>query len=265
MTLEDFQSQLLGHEQLLEHQVATTKPTSFAMFSQRTPTKPKYNNNFKKSSNPSSFNKNFQSNPPKRPYFSSPSSSQGRSYSRPPNNFNRASPFNPSSLNEILCQICGKVNHQALNCFHQMDYAFQGRHPPSDLAVMVAQTNSVQDEDNWLADSGANTHITDGLENLIIQQPYKGNETVAVGNGSGLGICHTNSSSFQTSDSTMLYLNDILLCPDDAANFISINKFCCDNDYQFILTATYFLIQDNLTRRILLQGPSKDGHYPIQL
>jgi hypothetical protein len=85
---------------------------------------------------------------------------------------------------------------------------------------MVDQTNFVQDEDNWLADSGANTHITAGLENLTIQQPYKGNETVIVGNGSGLGICHIGSSSFQTSYSTMFYLNDILHCPDAAANLL---------------------------------------------
>jgi hypothetical protein len=146
MTLEDFQSQLLGHEQPLEHQAATTKHTSFAMFSQRTLAKPKYNSNFKKSSNLGSFNRNFQSNLPKRPSFSSSGSSQGRSYSRPPNNLTRASPFNSGSSNKIYCQLCVRMNHQALDCFHRMDYAFQGRHPPSNLAAMVAQTNSVQDE-----------------------------------------------------------------------------------------------------------------------
>jgi hypothetical protein len=118
------------------------------MSSQRTPAKPKYNSNFKKSSNHGSFNMNFQSKPPKRPYFSYPSSSQGRSYFGPPSNFTKASPFNHGSLNKIPCQICGRVNHQALDCFHLMDYAFQGHHPPSDLAAMVAQTNSIQDEDN---------------------------------------------------------------------------------------------------------------------
>jgi hypothetical protein len=138
MTLEEFQSQLLGHEQLLEHQAATTEHISFAMFSQRTPAKPKYNNNFKKSSNPDSFNRNFQSNPSKRPYFFSPSSSQGRSYSGPPSNFTRASPFNLGSSNKIPCQIYGIMNPQALNCFHRMDYAFQGHHPPLDLIAMVA-------------------------------------------------------------------------------------------------------------------------------
>jgi hypothetical protein len=35
MTLEEFQTQLLGHEQLLEHQAATVEHSSFAMFSKR--------------------------------------------------------------------------------------------------------------------------------------------------------------------------------------------------------------------------------------
>jgi len=29
------------------------------------------------------------------------------------------------------CQICGKSNHNALDCYHIMDYTFQGRHPPT--------------------------------------------------------------------------------------------------------------------------------------
>jgi hypothetical protein len=61
---------------------------------------------------------------------------------------------------------------------------------------MVSQSNNLQDEDEWLADRGANTHITNDLENLTLQQPYQGDKIVAVGNGSGLGIPHTGSSSF---------------------------------------------------------------------
>jgi hypothetical protein len=55
-----------------------------------------------------------------------------------------------------------------------MDYTFQGRHPPSELAAMVAHPNAVSEEDDWLADSGANNHITTNLENLSINQPYNG-------------------------------------------------------------------------------------------
>lgn len=40
------------------------------------------------------------------------------------------------------CQICGKKNHQTFDCYHRMDYSYQGRHPPTQLATMVAHTNT---------------------------------------------------------------------------------------------------------------------------
>lgn len=53
-----------------------------------------------------------------------------------------------------------------------MDYAFQGRNPPTQLAAMVAHTNAAYEDQQWLADSGANAQITSELENLQIQQPF---------------------------------------------------------------------------------------------
>ncbi|RVW12701.1 Retrovirus-related Pol polyprotein from transposon RE1 [Vitis vinifera] len=78
-----------------------------------------------------------------------------------------------------------------------MDYAYQGRHPPTQLAAMVAHSNAEQEEETWFADSGANQHITANLEHLTLQQPYTGQENVAVGNGQGLSIAHTGYSSHQ--------------------------------------------------------------------
>jgi hypothetical protein len=49
-----------------------------------------------------------------------------------------------------------------------MDYAFQGRIPPTQLAAMVVHTNFAYEEQQWLANSGANAHITNQLENLKI-------------------------------------------------------------------------------------------------
>uniref|UniRef100_A0A2N9H8F5 Integrase catalytic domain-containing protein n=1 Tax=Fagus sylvatica TaxID=28930 RepID=A0A2N9H8F5_FAGSY len=37
------------------------------------------------------------------------------------------------SNNQPMCQICGKIGHQALDCYHRMDFAYQGRHPPVSL------------------------------------------------------------------------------------------------------------------------------------
>ena len=68
------------------------------------------------------------------------------------------------------CQICGRINHSAIDCYHCMDYAFQGHNPSTQLAAMVAHSNSGYEEQNWLADSGANAQITNQLENLQFQQ-----------------------------------------------------------------------------------------------
>ena len=199
------------------------------MFSQRVQPKQRFN----------SFKRNFPNSKnfdQKRPFSTaSPQGTpnrffsrqpQGSPFSRSPNNFNpnRAATSRNLSANKISCQICGRDSHQALDCFHRMDFLFQGRHPPSDLSAMASQSNALEDEDHWLAYSGANIHITPNLDNLTIQQPYKGNETVATGNVSGLGISHTSSSSF-TSSNSLLNLNDILHCPDAAADLLLINKF----------------------------------------
>jgi hypothetical protein len=86
-------------------------------------------------------------------------------------------------------QICGKSGHQALDYFHKMNYSYQGKHPPPQLAAMATQSNATYDEDQeWLADSGANAYITNNLENLTIQQPFEGNEMFVVGNEAGLKI-----------------------------------------------------------------------------
>ena len=46
-----------------------------------------------------------------------------------------------------------------------MDFSYQGRHSPPQLAAMAAQTNV---DPEWFADSGANAHITNNLENVTI-------------------------------------------------------------------------------------------------
>ncbi|KAL6324735.1 hypothetical protein AAG906_017075 [Vitis piasezkii] len=122
------------------------------------------------------------------------------------------------------------------NCFHRMDYAYQGRHPPTQLAAMVAHSNAEQEEETWFADSGANQHITANLEHLTLQQPYTGQENVAVGNGQA------------------------------SANLLSINQFCLDNNCLFILTGTHYFVKDIQAGRHSLEGGVKGSlSNPIRL
>ena len=147
-----------------------------------------------------------------------------------------------------------------------MNYSYQGRHPPPQLAAMEAQSNDLyDDEQEWLVDSGANSHITNNLENLTIQQPFEGNDMVAVGNGSGLKIDNVGSTLLHSSNSSSdFHLKNVLHCPNASANILSIQLFFVDNDCHFILFSSHFFVKDNRTKAILLEGKSENGLYPLQ-
>ena len=87
---------------------------------------------------------------------------------------------------------------------------------------------------------------------------------MAVGNGSGLPIANTGSTTLTAQNSTF-QLKNVLHCPDVPVNLLSIQKFCAENDCFFILTATYFLVKEIRTGRVLLHGHGRDGLYPIPL
>ena len=74
------------------------------------------------------------------------------------------------------CQICGKMGHTGLDCYHRMDFAYQGKNPPTKLAAMATTSNTaiLGNSDPWLTDSGASDHITANLNNLISQSQCKG-------------------------------------------------------------------------------------------
>ena len=64
-----------------------------------------------------------------------------------------------------------------------MNFAYQGKNPPSKLVAMAATNNPSQIGDMWLTNSGATNHITSNPNNLTTQAPYTGSDQVAVGNG----------------------------------------------------------------------------------
>jgi len=128
---------------------------------------------------------------------------------------------------------------------------------------MAAQTNAIHEDPKWFADSGANAHITNNLNNLTIQQSFEGNDTVEVGNGSGLNIDNAGSTLLHTPNS-VFHLNKLLHCPNASANLISIQRFCVDNHCYFILTASHFFVKDLITKATLLEGKAENGLYPMR-
>jgi len=255
---EDFQTELLNYEQILEAHQKPLQPDEghFAFHLHKHKSQ--------------QFHKKYRPRQSQhQPYSAAPpthhASSQSRLPTTPPvgKSSHHSPPFPPTS--RPPCQICGKISHQALDCYHRMDFAFQGRHPPAQLAAMAAYTQDTPEvEQPWYLDSGANHHVTSELEKLNLKQPYQGNDSVTVGNGGGLQIANTGSSLISTPIS-LFYLHKVLHCPKAFANLLSIQQFCRDNHCYFILTSTHFTIKDMQTKEILLQGPSEAGLYPIYL
>ena len=107
-----------------------------------------------------------------------------------------------------------------------MDYSYQGKNPPPHLSIMMARAHSFvaeqNDEDLWFADSGANNHVTAALDNLMLQEPIKGDDEVVAGKGTSLPI--SNIGSFVLYNSKHPFkLNHILHCPSVAPNLLSIH------------------------------------------
>jgi hypothetical protein len=101
--------------------------------------------------------------------------SRGREGGRPspnytPPNFNSPLPHSqqqfssapPVKSDRPTCQICWKRGHYAIDCYHRMDFAYQGKNPTTKLAAMASASNihHTQTAKTWLTDSSASDHIT---------------------------------------------------------------------------------------------------------
>jgi hypothetical protein len=138
-----------------------------------------------------------------------------------------------------------------------MDFAYQGKNPPTKLAAMANASNlniTQGTGETWLTDSGASDHITADLNNLNQPTLFKGPEQVSVGNGQNLPI-HTKLSLFK--------LRNVLHVPRIASNLLSVHKLCLHNNCSCYFDSNKLLIQDLPTGRVLYQGLSENGVYPI--
>jgi hypothetical protein len=178
----------------------------------------------------------------------------------------QVSQFPPQGKTERpTCQICWKMGHYAIDCYHRMDFAYQGKNPTTKLAAMASASNlqHTQNTETWLTDSGASDHITASANNLSPQVPYQGQEQVSVGNGQNLPIqtigntqLHTKFHKFQ--------LRNVLHVPRIASNLLSVHKLCLHNNCSCYFDANKLLVQDIPTGRLLYKGLSKNGVYPIE-
>lgn len=112
-------------------------------------------------------------------------------------------------------------------------------------------------------DSGATNHVTAELSNLSIQNGYKGNEKLTVGNGSQLVISHIGSTfiPIQSSvkNSRSLILKNVLWVPQITKNLLCLSQLTKDNDVIVVFDKDCCLVKDKNMRTVLLQGTLMEG------
>ena len=206
--------------------------------------------------NPSHNNKGRRRGNNARGRGRGPSSSQFNHFSPQPQGSN-------ARADRPICQICGKASHLAIDCYHMMDYAYQGMHPPTKLATMVTSSNNLMTQEQpWLADSAATNHVTSSLNHLSFPKPYTGQEHLTVGNGQNLPITHIGNSLIP-SFTFAIQLRNVLRVPSIASNLTLVHKICHDNNCSCYFDANNLLIQALAMGKVLYKGKREGGVYPI--
>ena len=85
---------------------------------------------------------------------------------------------------------------------------------------------------------------------------------MTIGNGQKLHVTHIGSGELRTT-SHNLRLDGILKDPDLASNLLTVHKLCLQNNAFYYFDAYRFFVQDLPTGKIIYEGLSKDGIYPI--
>ena len=104
-----------------------------------------------------------------------------------------------------LCQLCGHHGHRVLESRERFNRSFLGHQnvPQLQNSQSIPQAYNLnllpslipQDHTTWYPDSGATHHVTNDVHNLTNLAFYQGSDQLQIGNGSGLTIHSTGSSS----------------------------------------------------------------------
>ncbi|WVZ83847.1 hypothetical protein U9M48_030944 [Paspalum notatum var. saurae] len=156
------------------------------------------------------------------------------------------------------CQICGKLYHSALECWHRYDESYQQQNKTAGSTSVAYGVDT-----NWYADSGATDHITSELEKMTVRDKYSGPDQVHTANGTGMEISNVGHSILHT-PSRNIHLKNILHVPSARKSLASVYRLVSDNNISIEFFPNCFLIKDLVTRKVLHQGRSQGGLYPLE-
>ena len=111
-------------------------------------------------------------------------------------------------------------------------------------------------------DSGATHHFTPEFGNLTDTCVFTVDEQAMVGNGKLITISHIGNAMI-SSPMKPIHLKYVLHTPQISKQLINVTKLCYDNQAFVEFYHSHFLVKDQDSRRVLLQGILEDGLYKV--
>ena len=166
---------------------------------------------------------------------------------------------NVSQTNRLVCQVCHKLGHMTLKCYHRFDNSFSVD-LSSNMHALLTTPQKAPDL-NCYSDSRATHHLIADLANLDVKaDEYHSPDQIHIGNGLGLTVKHIVSTHLSTPTFSFL-LNDVLHVPYITKNLIYVHKFTTDTNTLIEFNPTHFIVKDRTIGKVLLCRLSKDGLY----
>lgn len=113
-----------------------------------------------------------------------------------------------------------------------------------------------------MLDSGASSHMINSMANMQNPEPYTGPEQVFIGDGKGLPILHSGSTTISTPTHQFAFKN-VMHVPHLNQNLLSANQFSIDNWCSIHLYPFHFTMNDLSLERMLFRGPVRNGFCEI--
>ncbi|KAK3028727.1 hypothetical protein RJ639_038618 [Escallonia herrerae] len=187
-------------------------------------------------------------------------------------------PVSPAKFNAIIYRNIGSDYHSIITALNlrQEPVSFYDRYAPRQQNQSPRNNNfqnsnfnasanysNVMPPPNWFPDIAANYHLTPDVNALNVVNEYTCNDQLHVGNGQELQITHTSNASIH-SNSCKLDSRNVLFVPKIVKNLISVQRFTTDNSCFFKFWPNHFVIKDQRTKKVLMEGPSKAGIYSLR-
>ena len=110
-----------------------------------------------------------------------------------------------------------------------------GHNQPSAMLTNSASHGIVPVDSTWIPDSAASFHVTSDSQNIKQFTHFDGPDQIFIGNGEGLSISKTGSSTFisPTDTGITFKLHKLLHDPSISKNLLSVSQFAKDNSMFF--------------------------------